>query len=247
MLNQNKPFLIIQLRPEDDTANSEFAAILHHGGLQQGDVHRLRIEHSGIPELELDQFSAVIVGGSPLDITTPHEQKQAIQLKIEADFRNLFDRIVVTDFPFLGACSGNGLLGSYLGVSMSRKYAEPVSAAMVTITEQGKNDPLLSGFPQQIRVLLGHKEACDELPDTATLLVRGDACPIQMFRVGNNVYATQFHPEGDPEGFAVRINAYKHHGYFPERQADQLISELQNESTPFANHILKRFVDRYRS
>ncbi len=79
----------------------------------------------------------------------------------------------------------------------------------LALTEDGKSDPLLVGFPDRISVLLGHKEACDTTPDGAILLMRGDNCPVQMFRIGKNVYATQFHPEGDSEGFRKRIDAYK--------------------------------------
>ena len=240
-----KPFLILQLRPEDDTSDSEFEAILKYGGLDEQDTQRLRIETSGIPEVSLDDYAAVIVGGSPFDISTPQEQKSAIQLKVEADFRRLFDAIVASDFPFLGACSGCGLLGSYLDTPISKKYGEPVGGAMVNITDAGKGDALLAQFPEQIAVLCGHKEACDTVPQGATLLLTNEACPVQMFRVGENVYATQFHPEGDGEGFTVRIHAYRHHGYFPPEEAEALIVEVNREDTPWAREILRRFVARY--
>ena len=84
------------------------------------------------------------------------------------------------------------------------------------------------------------------MPTGSTLLLSGDACPVQMFRVGANVYATQFHPEGDAEGFTVRIHAYKHHGYFPPEEADALIVAVNGSDTPHAREILRRFVERYR-
>ena len=116
---------------------------------------------------------------------------------------------------------------------------------MKKLTDEGKNDALLAGFPDQITVLLGHKEACDDTPAGASLLIRGQACPVQMFRIGNNVYATQFHPEGDKEGFTVRIHTYKHHGYFKPEQAQQLIDAVCEHETPYAQEILKRFAARY--
>ena len=241
----SKPFLILQLRPEDDTSDSEFEAFLKYGGLDEKDVCRMRIENSGIPDLSLDDYSAVIVGGSPFDISTPEDDKSVIQKKIENDFRRFLKDIVSNDFPFLGACSGNGLLGSYLNTPISNKYAEPVGSATISLTSEGKNDALLSGFPDQITVLLGHKEACDTTPTGAILLMSGAACPVQMFRVGKNVYATQFHPEGDSEGFAIRIRAYKHHGYFLPEEAQQLIEAVSKEDTPYAQKLLKRFVNRY--
>ena len=242
----SKLFLILQLRPEDDTSDNEFTAILKYGGLEEKEVHRLRIEKNGIPDnLSLSDYCAVIVGGSPFDLSTPEEDKSAIQKKIESDFNRLFDDIIKNDFPFLGACSGNGLLGSYLGTSISTKYGEPVACISLDLTEEGKNDPLLCGFPEQISALLGHKEACDTIPDGAVLLISGTACPVQMFRIGNNVYATQFHPEGDSEGFILRIHAYKHHGYFQPDEAEYLIEAVSQKKTPYAQKILQRFVNRY--
>lgn len=242
-----KPVLIMQLRPEDETSDNEYQAILKYAGLDDADAVRMRIEVAGIPDnLSLSDYCAVIVGGSPFDISTPHEDKSPIQHKIEADFQRLLEQVVALDFPFLGACSGNGLLGSYLGTPISRRYGEAVGTVTLQITDAGRDDPLLQGFPDAIDVLLGHKEACDEVPSGAQLLMTGEACPVQMFRVGNNVYATQFHPEGDAEGFITRIRVYRHYGYFQPHQADSLIDAVSRSHTPYAQEILKRFVARFR-
>ena len=244
-MSASKPVLVLQLRPEDETSDSEYQAFLKYGQMEEADTHRIRIEKTGIPELSLDDYTAVIVGGSPFDISTPQQQKSDIQVRIESDFKRLFDKIIACDFPFLGACSGCGLLGSYLDTPISNRYAEPVGGVRVTLTDEGRHDSLLAGFPEQIDVLCGHKEACDELPAGASLLLTGEACPVQMFRVGKNVYATQFHPEGDSEGFTVRIQVYKHHGYFPPEEADDLIAAVNREDTPYGREILRRFVERY--
>lgn len=242
----SRPVLILQLRPEDVTSDSEYACFLEYGGLQAGDTCRLRIEKHGIPDkLDIDNYSAIIVGGSPFDISTPEDRKTAIQKKIEADFHDLLARVIRQDFPFLGACSGNGLLGSYLGTSISTKYSETISCVTLDITDAGREDRLLAGFPEKIDVLLGHKEACDTTPDGATLLMTGSDCPVQMFRIGENVYATQFHPEADPEEFVLRIDTYRNYGYFEPHQADELKKGVLDKSTPYAQKILRRFIERY--
>lgn len=246
-VHDNKPFLIIQLRPEDETADNELDAILRYGGLLPAEVVRARVERTGLPDIVLDDYAAIIVGGSPFDVSTPEDDKPAMQKRIERGFMNLLERVVAADFPFLGACSGNSLLGAYCGASISRKYAEPVGGVDITLTDEGKKDPLLRRLPSTFRVLLGHKEACDEVPAGAVLLARSERCPVQMFRVKNNIYATQFHPEADPEGFKVRINIYKHHGYFPPETADDLIAAVANEDTPVPKAMLRRFVKRYRT
>jgi GMP synthase (glutamine-hydrolysing) len=241
-----RPVLILQLRPEDATSDSEYGCFLKYGGLRAEDTRRIRIEKSGIPEnLDLDDYSAIIVGGSPFDISTPEDRKSRIQKKIEADFNKLLEQVVTRDTPFLGACSGNGLLGNYLGTSISTKYCEAVGCVTLDITEDGKKDTLLAGFPTQIDVLLGHKEAVDTTPDGAVLLMTGSVCPVQMFRVGGNVYATQFHPEADADEFSLRIDIYRNHGYFQPHEADELKNIVSLKPTPYAHEILRRFVEEY--
>ncbi len=239
----DKPVLILQLRPEDVTADSEYRCFLKYGEMKAENTCRIRIEKNGIPDdIELDDYAAIIVGGSPFDISTPENKKTGIQKKIETDFMGLLDRVVSRDFPFLGACSGNGLLGLYLGTPITTKYGEPVGCVSLDITEAGRKDRLLKDFPPQIDVLLGHKEACDSTPEGATLLMTGSNCPVQMFRVGENVYATQFHPEGDAAEFILRINTYADHGYFEPHEAEALKKQVSRKATPYAQEILKRFV-----
>lgn len=242
-----KPFLIVQLRPENPTADSEFKAIKQYGELNDNEVTRVRAEKSGLPPIDLNRFSAIIVGGSPFDVSTPEDKKSDVQKRLESGFYQLFDDILRHDFPFLGCCSGNGLLGSYCGARVSRRYGEAVGGVEISLTREGKQDPLLVGMPETFRVLTGHKEACESTPPGCVLLATGDACPVQMFRLKQNIYATQFHPEGDADGFAVRINVYRQHGYFPPEAAESLIEAVKNEPAREAKLILKRFVERFRS
>ena len=243
-----KPILILQLRPENITADSEYACFLRYGQLKAEDTRRMRIEKTGIPgNIDLDEYSAIIVGGSPFDISTPENKKTGIQKKIEADFNRLLQQVVSRDFPFLGACSGNGLLGLYLGTAITTKYGEAVGCVTLDVTDAGTKDKMLEGLPDQIDVLLGHKEACDSTPEGAILLMTGSDCPVQMFRVGENVYATQFHPEGDADEFILRINTYANHGYFEPHEAEALKKEVCGKPTPYAQEMLRRFVACYFS
>lgn len=241
-----KPFLVLQLRPEDAAADSEYEAILRHGGLGPHEVVRVRLDREPFPEIQADTYAAIVVGGSPFELSTPEAEKTDLQKRIEDGFSRLIGWVVGNDFPFLGACSGSSLLGSHCGVSISGRYSEPVGGTDVELTDEGRADPILSGLPDRFRAMVGHKEACDETPPGAVLLVTSLRCPVQMFRVGNNVYATQFHPEGDPEGFIVRVRAYREHGYFPPDHAEDLIEALKTEDAPVPHQVLARFVDRYR-
>jgi GMP synthase (glutamine-hydrolysing) len=242
----SKPFLIIQLRPEDEVADNEFAAILRYGELRATDVDRARAERNGLPDIALADYAGIIVGGSPFDLGEPEHRKSRIQLRLENDFMRLLDEVAAEDFPFLGACSGNALLAKFCGATISGKYAEPVGGVDITLTDEGRRDPLLEDLPSTFRVLLGHKEACDDVPPGTVLLASSASCPVQMLRLKRNIYATQFHPEADLEGFAVRIHAYKDYGYFPPETAEALLAAIAQEHVSVPQRILARFVRRYR-
>ena len=241
-----KKILILQMRPEDEASDSEFEAILRVGNINRAHVHRVRLEQPQIPEINLNNYTAIIAGGSPFDVSCLPEYKSNAQLQVEDFFNTLFKQVIDKDFPFLGACSGNGLLGNYCGTSISGKYAEPVGSVEVTLTEQGKKDILLKGLPQHFPALVGHKEACDAVPDQAVLLVTSKTCPVQMFRIKNNIYATQFHPEADGDEFILRVDIYKNHGYFAVNEAEALKARLKGIKAPETNKILKRFVAKYK-
>ena len=240
-----KKLLILQMRPEDETADSEFESILRVAKIDRKRVHRLRVERIEKFDLDLKNYCAIIAGGSPFDVSCPDKKKSDVQRQIESFFTDLFDQVVDNDFPFLGACSGNGLLGKYCGTGISGKYSEPVGSVTVTVTKEGEKDALLAGLPKQFRAFVGHKEACDSVPQQAVLLLTSKPCPVQMFRIKNNIYATQFHPEADTEEFILRINTYKNHGYFPPEKAGDLISAVKNIEAPVAKEILRRFAARY--
>ncbi|MDA1038351.1 MAG: glutamine amidotransferase, partial [bacterium] len=103
-----KPFLILQLRKNDEAADGEYQAFLKHGGLSEEEVQRVRMEKTGIPFIDLDDYSAVIVGGGPTDVCSPDSQKSFEEIRFEEQLRKLISEITERDFPYLGCCYGLG-------------------------------------------------------------------------------------------------------------------------------------------
>ena len=91
----------------------------------------------------------------------------------------------------------------------------------------------------------GHKEGASALPPDLARLAYSADCPIQAFRVGDNVYATQFHPELDADGMSTRIDVYKDYGYFAPETAESLKSAARQRSIDDPPTILRRFTERY--
>lgn len=222
MVTATKPFLLLSIRAEAAAADDEYASFLRFTGLDEADLPRVELAREDLPDLVLDDWSGLLLGGGPWNASDPTEAKSPTQIRAEAGILRLLDEVVARDFPFLGACYGIGTLGLHQGAVVDRSWPEPVGPLSVTLTAEGRGDPLFAGVPTDFTAYGGHKEAMVTLPSSATSLATSAACPVQAFRVGSNVYATQFHPELDLEGVCTRIEVYKDAGYFPPEEAETL-------------------------
>ena len=240
-----KPFVLLATRAEDGPAEEEYELFLRHAGLAPRDLLRVRLERDRMPRLDLDAISGIFVGGGPYNASDDPTVKSPVQRRVEAEFASLLTDVTSRDTPFLGACYGIGTLGAHIGATIDRRHGEPISVTEVSLTEAGRVDPLLAGLPNAFSAFVGHKEAISALPATATLLASSERCPVQMFRVGRNVYATQFHPELDLAGIVTRIDAYRHHGYFEPHEFQATITAVHRAPVTETGAVLRNFVARY--
>ncbi len=240
-----KPFLFLAIRAEDVAADEEYAAMLRCMGLDESQVRRVRLEQTSLGAVDLDDWSGIILGGGPFQASDPDEAKSATQRRVEADLAALLDEVVPRDFPFLGACYGIGTLGRHQGAVVDRVYGEPLGGTFIELTDEGRHDRLLQVAGSPFGAYLGHKEAIHTLPPHAVSLASSPACPVQAFRVGSRVYATQFHPELDLAGLATRIQIYKYAGYFPPDQADVVLAAARASGVTDTPNLLGRFVELF--
>jgi GMP synthase (glutamine-hydrolysing) len=240
-----RPFLLLSTRAEDVAADEEYAAFLRFTGLAPDELRRVRMEAAPLPELTLDEFSGVFVGGGPFNSSDPPAVKSAVQRRVEHELSSLLDEIVARDFPFFGACYGVGTLGVHQGGVIDRTYAEPISAVRVQLTDAGRADPVLAGMAGEFDAFVGHKEACRLLPPNGVLLASSATCPVQMFRVKKNLYATQFHPELDVAGILTRVHVYQYAGYFAPAELEELVARLTPAVVTEPGRLLANFVARY--
>lgn len=240
-----KPFLFLGTRAEDLAADGEYDAVLRFTGLDERDVRRVRLERDPLCEVDLAHWSGIVLGGGPFNVSDPPARKSAAQHRVEAELRGLAERVVAADHPFLGACYGIGTLGVLAGGVVDRTHAEPIGAARVALTEAGRTDPLTGVLPDTFDAFLGHKEAVSRLPDGAVLLASGAGCPVQAFRLGARVYATQFHPELDVEGICTRIEVYREHGYYDPPDAALLLAGARAATVTEPPRLLSRFVELF--
>lgn len=240
-----RPFLFLGTRPEDAVADDEYAAMLRCTGLPESLLRRVRLEARPLPALDLDDWSGIILGGGPFCVSDDERTKSAVQRRVEADLAALLDRVVPADVPFLGACYGIGTLGHHLGGVVDAAHGEPVGAVTVELTAEGRADPVLGAAPARFQALVGHKEGLRDVPPGAVLLATSATAPVQAFRVGRNVYATQFHPELDVEGLATRLDAYRDDGYVDPAEVEDVVAAVRASEVGTVPVVLSAFVERH--
>ncbi|QCB92945.1 glutamine amidotransferase [Cellulomonas shaoxiangyii] len=239
-----RPFLFLGVRPEDAPADDEYAAMLRCTGLSESTLRRVRLEAAPLGDVDLDAWSGIVLGGGPFCVSDPEDAKSPVQRRVEADLARLLDAVVPADVPFFGACYGIGTLGRHQGGVVDRTYPEPVGAVTVELTPAGRADPVLGSAPASFGAFVGHKESLAVPPPHAVVLATSAGAPVQAFRVGRNVYATQFHPELDVAGLTTRVEAYRYDGYFDPAEAAEVVAAAR-ESGVQVPGVLRAFVDRY--
>jgi GMP synthase (glutamine-hydrolysing) len=244
-MSTHAPFLLLSIRAEDAAADDEYGAMMRFAELDTRGMHRIRLTHQSLGDIDLADWSGIILGGGPYNVSDAPESKSTTQRRVESELLPLIGRIVDADFPFLGCCYGVGTLGSVVGAAVDRTYPEPVGALTVSLTDEGRRDPLFAELPDAFDAYGGHKEGASALPPDLVRLAFSADCPIQAFRVGDNVYATQFHPELDADGICTRIDVYKDYGYFAPETAESLKSAALKRSIDHPTTILRRFAERY--
>lgn len=242
-----KPFLLLATRPEDEAADDEYAGFLAAGGLAPEQLHRVRLEAAPMPAITLSDYSGLIVGGSPFNASDPASTKSAVQRRVEGEFAALLAEVVAQDYPFLGACYGIGLLTSHLDGVVDGTWSEAAGPTVVSLTPAGETDQLFGRVAGRFEAFVGHKEACTVLPTGAVLLATSESCPVQAFRVGANVYATQFHPELTQAGILTRLRVYHDNGYFEPDAYDDVIAAIGASAVTEPATIMRAFVERFGS
>lgn len=97
--------------------------------------------------------------------------------------------------PTLGICLGAQLIAAALGAHVGIGPAKEIGWGVVTLTQAGLASPLakLNG----LEVLHWHGDVHD-VPRGGETLAHTPNCPVQAFRIGNEILGLQFHLEADP-------------------------------------------------
>ncbi|WP_260432350.1 glutamine amidotransferase-related protein [Corynebacterium bovis] len=189
----------------------------------------------------LDGADGVIVGGSPFTVTAPLDDTWQPLVS-----RRLVDLVTTAPVPVFLACYGASLLADSLGGDVVRTHPEQAGLSTVHLTDAAREDPVCAGLPPTFGALTGHTENVGRVPDGAVVLATGPTCPIQLYRWGDRVWTSQFHPEMDGAGMVRRMAFYPDHGYFDAGAGDEIAAALRPVVAAEAGQLLRNFVTHCR-
>lgn len=234
-------------RTIEAVAASEREALLRLTGLRPEQLINVRLESEPFPNIDFAHWDGVILCGSSYDVSAPEGQKSLRQLDVEMNLSDLARRAIEADFPVLGICYGLGLVTRLLGGRVGTEISEDISAPVLRLTADGRRDPILAGVPERFRAYVGHHESVVEPARGMVPLVVGAVAPLQMARVRQNMYLTQFHPELDFAGISNRIESFADYGYYPPEERAEVEARVSDVDVSSAHLILSNFVERFSS
>jgi GMP synthase (glutamine-hydrolysing) len=141
----------------------------------------------GPPPPSLSEISGLVVLGGPME-ALDYEGRPA--LRDEAD---LVRSVVAAGIPLLGVCLGHQIIAAALGAKLHAGAVNEVGIGTVDVLV---DDPALGASGSAVSVLHWHHDIV-EAPDGATVLAETSQTPNQAFRIGDSIFAMQFHVEVD--------------------------------------------------
>ncbi|MDQ0316927.1 glutamine amidotransferase [Amorphus orientalis] len=132
----------------------------------------------------LEGYAGTVVFGGPM---SANDSDAFVHREID-----FVDVPLKENVPFLGICLGAQMLCRAIGGKVSTHPQDLVEIGYYDLhpTEDGTD---LMDWPR--KVYQWHREGMSVPKDAATLLARGEHFEHQAFRVGDNAYGIQFHPE----------------------------------------------------
>lgn len=179
---------------------------------------------------DVQGFDGFLIGGSPSSV---HDEDAWIE-RLFTVIREGF----AAAKPLAGACFGHQAIAKALGGTVG-----PNPGPFVLGTAETKvtaavpwMDPVAA-----FRLAAAHGEQVTVLPAGAEVVGLTPGCPAACYRIGNKVFATQYHPEMTPDFLAALVEEFAPH--FPAEVGEAAIASLPlgTEGPRFAEWIARFF------
>ena len=189
-------------------------------------------------------FDYLIVMGGPQSPDTTIAECPHFDAQKEIAF---IKKTIQQNKLLLGVCLGAQLIGEALGAKYDHSPNREIGVFPLTLTEDGKHDPIIGTFPETF--LVGHWHGdMPGLTAESKILATSEGCPRQIVRYAPKIYGFQCHFEFTPEAIEGMIqNSHS------ELEAYKSLPYIQNEVQLRANDyepmnaLLFKFLDYMKS
>jgi len=233
--------LYIQIRNDDVTREEEFQEFVRFSELNESQIDVLNLFDRPVFSRELaDDYDVVFVGGSS-DVNISDDEDYPFFESAKALLMHCVDK----EIPVFASCYGFHLIVEAMGgkVESNKEYSELEGSAVISLTDEGKSDVLLSDMEDGFRAVAIHKDSVVKVPDGVTLLAETASCPYHALKVtGKPFYAFQFHPEIDKADLVARIERYQERYLDGDDALKRVIDNTVEMDS--VNGLLAKFIDR---
>lgn len=229
-MSSHKPrFLLVEARLDPKMQEHELKCLIRAGGLQRSDFDILDVTRESFDLGLLDQYNAVFIGGTG-DFSVAQDRPDWFEPLV-----GWTQGLLQMGKPTLGLCYGFHLMAHAVGGEvMTRPDLEETGTFEVTLTDEGKRDPILDCLPETFLAQQGHHDVVMSMPSEYLRLAESERCRWQAFRHSEKpFYGLQFHPELGRSDFMDRMVAYAaSYASTPEvfEKIDKQVQETKNDA-----------------
>ncbi len=215
--------LFLQVR-DDEMKEHEFLCFDNLIDIPQENFIRVDVFRDPLDTSVLSGIDAVILSG------TGHYFNGGGHPTTLPALVDLVKEIRARKIPMLALGYGHQVVATtFEGVVVQDPALKEIGTIEMSVTDEGKTDPIFSKLPEKFLVQIGHNHSVTAGPDGAVDMVshHDDCCEAFLFPE-EKIYALQFHPELERKDAVIRLTYYKRKYFDQVEELDKIISELKN-------------------